>query len=176
MPEVIHDNRRGRDKGRAKPFLPFLIIAFLALVITGVTFFTAGTSVSGYRLTVNPAYLEHNGIRVERPGQTFNGVSAEYAETVSALTTVYQGIGRTLARLSNDLELSQASPAGATAIIRNLEGDALSAVATLGAMPDSAFKEAYTAHFLYAATRLGELTSDPTAERLWTAARELFVR
>jgi len=177
MPEIVTDTgRHYRGKGRVKPFFPFLIIALLAIIAAGAAFFTAGQSAAGYRLTVNSAYLEHNGITVTRTSRTFDGVPAEYAETVSSLAAAYQNISRTLVRISADLELSQTSPYGASALIRNLEGDALSAIAALGAMPDGAFKEAYTADFLYAAQRLSELAQDPTADRLWTAARELFVR
>jgi len=168
-------NRKSNGKNRTKPFFPFLIIAFLAIVTVGLAFFTAGFSASGYRLTINPAYLEHNGITVMRPSRVYDGVASEYAETAGDIATAYQNISRVLVRISTDLQLSQTSPVGAVARIRNLEADALSAIATLGTMPDSEFKQAYTARFLYAVQRLGELTQDPTADRLWTVARELFV-
>jgi len=169
--------RPSADKGRTKPFLPFLIVAILAVIVAGVAFATTGmASTAGGRLTIESAFLEHNGVRVERSSRTFAGLSSDEAVTASGLVSTYQEISRTLLRISTDLELEQTSAVAATALVRNLEGDALTALATLGAMYQSDFRDAYTEYFLYAVQRLGELTGEPTADRLWTAARELWVR
>lgn len=165
-------NYKPKEVKRRSP-APFLLVALAAVIVSAVTLVLALPD-NYTRITVNAAYIEHNGERVNRPQQIFDDIDPSQTETFTRIIGDYTDLCRALVRITYDLDRGLTSPSAAVALIRNHEAVAMSALVALHSLTDGEIKTNYTAAYLYAAHRLEQLSQNPCADTVWQTAKDLW--